>query len=367
MNVSIQRPLDGVRVVEFAGLGPAPFAAMLLADLGADVVRIERPGRFDVVGSPELDPFVDEKRIVRLDLKDVSDRITATELIARADVLIEGYRPGVLERLGLGPDDCLTRNPSLVYARVTGWPSGTPGAELPGHDINFLADLGILDMIGTAGQPIPPLNLVADFGGAGMALVTGILARLYTVSRTGGGVLESSLLEGAGYLAAMLCGQLADDAIGARGGNLLDGGAPFYRAYRCQDERWLAVGAIEPKFWVNFLDGIGLPHLAELQLDRQRWPVTGARIAARIAELSSTRWRERFDGVEACVTVCRTFEEAVRDTPHLFYKSGGHSRPSRPVRFAGQPADAIGPGTECIAAQVLSSWNADRGAYAREK
>jgi alpha-methylacyl-CoA racemase len=306
-------PLTGLRVVELGGIGPGPHAAMLLADIGADVVRITRPS-----GEP-YDVLPGRQR-VEADLKADAGRATTWGLIDDADVLIEGFRPGVAERLGLGPEECLARNPRLVYGRMTGWGQDGPLAHQAGHDINYIGLTGVLHAIGTAdGRPTPPLNLVGDFGGGSMYLVVGILAALWERERTGQGqVVDAAIVDGTSSLAQQFwmlraLGAWTDE----RAANLLDSGAPFYDTYRCADGRYVAVGALEPQFYATLLAGLGLADEGlPAQLDRDSWPVLRKRFATIFATRTRDAWAETFAGMDACVTPVLTFAEAA-EHPHL--------------------------------------------------
>ncbi len=316
-------PLVGLRVVELAGIGPGPHAAMLLADLGADVVRIDRPsaGKQGL----QLAPIADDqmlrgRRSVMLDLKDPAGLETTLRLVGRADVLIEGLRPGVTERLGVGPADCHARNPRLVYARMTGWGQTGPLADQVGHDINYIALSGALHAIGNAGaKPVPPLNLVGDFGGGSMFLVLGVLAALWERDRSGAGqIIDAAMVDGVSALAQMFwsmraCGLWSDQ----RGSNLLDSGAPFYDTYACADDRYVAVGALEPHFYAALLEGLELVG-EELpgQLDQAGWPVLRQRFTDAFASRSRDEWVAVFEGTDACVAPVLSFAE-VPAHPHI--------------------------------------------------
>lgn len=318
-------PLAGLRVVELGSIGPGPHAAMLLADLGADVVRIPRPSGALTFGPPDApDPLLRGRRTVWADLKDPAGRATVLSLVAKADVLVEGFRPGVTERLGVGPEQCHARNPRLVYARVTGWGQHGPLAGAAGHDINYIGLTGVLHAIGRAGQrPVPPLNLVGDFGGGSMLLVIGVLAAVWQARHTGvGQVIDAAMVDGAAVLSQMQwhllhIGEWRDE----RGVNLLDGAAPFYDTYACADGRYVAVGAIESKFYAALLAGLGLS-AEELpdQMDRSGWPVTRARFAEVFATRTRDEWAEVFAGTDACVTPVLSFAEAA-EHPHLVARS----------------------------------------------
>ena len=328
-------PLAGIRVVELASLAPGPFAAMVLADLGAEVVRVDRPGT-------ALDPadlLGRGRHVVTADLKDPAARDRVLRLVDHTDVLIEGFRPGVTERLGLGPDVCLARNPGLVYGRMTGWGQDGPLAATAGHDINYISLAGALHPVGPADEPpVPPLNLVGDFGGGGLLLALGCLAALLERGRSGTGqVVDAAMIDGAGLLTTHLHTLLAQGMWpGERGGNLLDGGAPFYRTYVTADGRYVSVGAIEPQFYAALLDGLGLAD-ADLpaQLDRDRWPDLHAVFAARFAAHPRDHWARVFAGTDACVTPVLTPAEATTH-PHQAHRGGF-------TTVAGLPAPAPAP------------------------
>ncbi|HSK91360.1 MAG TPA: CaiB/BaiF CoA-transferase family protein [Euzebyales bacterium] len=337
----IEGPLQGIAVVEFAGIGPAPFACMLLADLGCDVIRVTRPGhRGGVV--PDEDQILHRGRAgVDVDLRSAAGRRTAQHLVERTDVLVEGFRPGAMERLGLGPDACMARNPRLIYARVTGWGQDGPLAQRAGHDINYLALSGALSLIGPRdGGPVVPLNLLADFGGGGMLLVAGILAALLERERSDRGqVVDAAMVDGVGLLLAMTwslrnAGLWRDE----RGGNLLDGGAPFYDTYLCADGGYVALGALEPQFYARFLDGIAAVADTSDWPDRHdptRWPHLRARIAAAFLTRTRDAWAGHFADRDACVTPVLTLDEAARH-PHLQRRAAYGTLPSG----APQPAAA---------------------------
>ncbi|WP_395244217.1 CaiB/BaiF CoA transferase family protein [Agromyces sp. MMS24-K17] len=319
-------PLAGVRVVELGGIGPAPHAAMVLADLGADVVRLERASGGLRVGDDERLDHMLRSRIasVVVDLADPAGAEAALELIDRADVLVEGYRPGVAERFGLGPDTCLARNPRLVYGRITGWGREGDLAARAGHDLDYLALTGGLHAIGRPGErPVPPLNLVADFGGGSMLLVAGVLAALVERATSGRGqVVDAAMVDGASLLLQLMwsmrgVGQWRDRP----GSNLLDGGAPFYDTYACADGRHVAVAALEPRFYAELV-GV-LDHAGALDADAlpdrddpRGWPHLRAAFEAAFAARTRDEWTTVFAGTDACVAPVLSFEEAARDT-HL--------------------------------------------------
>ena len=339
-------PLAGLRVVELGGIGPGPFCGMLLADLGAEVVRIDRPAE---AGRRTPFPVLHRgRRSVAVDLKHPDGAEAVLRLTDRADALIEGFRPGVAERLGLGPEVCLRRNPRLVYGRMTGWGQDGPQAAQPGHDVNYIALTGALHAIGPAGgDPVVPLNLVGDFGGGGLLLAFGVAAALLHAARTGTGqVVDAAMTDGSALLMAMSYGFLAQGGWrDERGANTLDGGAPFYGVYRCADGRHVAVGAIEPQFYAALLAGLGLdgdPDLASPH-DPARWPAIRARLAAAFAAHDRDHWARHFDGSPACVTPVLSMTEAP-DHPHNAARhtfrtgAGGAAEPSPAPRFSATPA-----------------------------
>lgn len=338
-------PLAGVRVVEFAGLGPAPMAAMLLADMGAEVLRIERtqqprPDDFQIF-DPAKDILNRSRRILRLDLKNPAGLETARSLISRSDMLIEGFRPGVMERLGLGPDELLALQPALVYGRMTGWGQYGPLSQTAGHDINYLALSGTLHAIGEpGGKPVVPLNVVADGGGA-MMLAMGMLAALTAARSNGQGqVVDAAMTDCSALLASMIhtlkaMGQWNNE----RGSNLLDGGAHFYGTYRCADGKFLAVGPIEPPFHRHFLQLAGLePGEFEPQFDRNNWPELRTRLAMHLSTRSRDEWCALFAGSDACVAPVLDLDEAPHH-PHnqarnTFTTLNGVTQPAPAPRFS---------------------------------
>jgi alpha-methylacyl-CoA racemase len=313
--------LDGVRVVEMEGIGPGPHAAMLLADLGADVVRVARPDNADAVNIAKTagTHTARGRRTVTADLKDAEQRDAVIALIDQADVLIEGMRPGVMERLGLGPEDRLAANPRLVYARMTGWGQTGPLAKAAGHDINYISLTGALHAIGPADRPVPPLNMVGDFGGGSMYLVTGILAALLERATSGQGqIIDVAMTDGASALLQPILELRAQDRWNdTRADNLLDGAAPFYRTYECSDGRFMAVGSVEPQFWARTVAALGL-ELADLpdQLDTSQWAQVSETVAAVFATKTRAEWTEVFSAIDSCVTPVLTFAEAP-DHPHI--------------------------------------------------
>ena len=341
-------PLRGLRVVELAGLGPAPFAAMLLADLGADVVRVDRPGpsALPVPMPAQADLLRRGRPSVALDLKHPDGVTTARALIARADVLIEGFRPGVAERLGLGPDECLAANPRLVYGRMTGWGQHGPLSQSAGHDIGYLAITGALGAIGRAGDPPQvPLNLIGDFGGGALYLVAGVLAAVLEARTSGEGqVVDAAIVDGAAHLSSLVVGLVSAGLWSdARGTNLLDTGAPFYDVYETSDGGWMAVGPLEKAFYAELVDRLGITASAPPDhLDPRQWP----RLRGLLAETFRTRTREAwatlFEGTDACVAPVLSYAEAPAH-PHLaargtYVEHHGVVQPAPAPRFSRTPA-----------------------------
>ncbi|MGQ0845721.1 MAG: CaiB/BaiF CoA transferase family protein [Sporichthyaceae bacterium] len=314
-------PLDGLRVVEVGGIGPGPHAAMLLADLGADVVRVDRPsGGLSVLPPGSPDWMLRGRRLVAADLKTEAGRDTVLGLAEKADVLIEGFRPGVAERLGIGPAHMHERNPGLVYGRMTGWGQDGPLAKSVGHDINYIGLTGALHSIrDTSGKPVPPLNLVGDFGGGSLFLVVGILAALHERKTSGlGQVVDAAIVDGTSAVMQMVWGLRAEGVwSGDAGSNLLDGGAPFYATYACSDGGYLAVGPLEPQFYAALLAGLGIAdEPLPAQHDRSGWPVLRARFTELFASRTRDEWAAHFDGTDACVTPVLTLDE-VAEHPHI--------------------------------------------------
>ncbi len=362
----MSEPRDGtlrdLRIVEFAGIGPTPFAAMLLADMGADVVRIARPDR------PRLEKhdLVERgRRVVQLDLKSVAGLAAALALLDRADALLEGFRPGVMERLGIGPDAVLRRNPGLVYGRMTGWGQGGPLATAAGHDINYIAVSGALHAIGEAGgAPVPPLNLLGDFGGGALYLVVGVLAALLEARRSGRGqVVDAAIVDGTASLltfvhAAMARGTWRD----RRGSNLLDGGAPFYATYRCAGGGYVAVGALEPQFHARLLHGLGLPPEAfAARDDPAAWPRLKELMRSAFAARTVEQCRDLLEGTDACFAPVLSLLEAAQH-PHLvargvFAALDGVPCPAPAPRFSRTPR-ALRPvqGAVHDAAAIAREW-----------
>ncbi|HVE64525.1 MAG TPA: CaiB/BaiF CoA-transferase family protein [Mycobacteriales bacterium] len=355
-------PLDGLRVVEMSAIGPVPFACRLMADLGAEVVRLERDDdRARVDGAGQHDLYAGRPAIA-LDLKSPADVAQARQLIASAEVVMEGFRPGVMERLGLGPDLLLADNPALVYVRMTGWGQDGPLAGRAGHDINYLALTGGLHSIGEPGRkPVVPINLVGDFGGGAMFAVMGALAGVLA-ARGGapGQVVDAAMVDGATYLLSMTYAMLgAGRWVDDRSSNLFDGGAPFYDTYLCADGRWIAVGALEPQFWAAFVDRLGIPDLPSRN-DPTQWPVLRARLTAAFASRPRDEWADHFAGTDACVSPVLSLTEASQHAAmterRVFRTVDGHPRPAPAPRFAATPAVAA----PYSLTEILDRWGVER-------
>lgn len=366
-------PLTSVRVLEIGGLGPAPFCAMVLADLGAEVCRIERPDKVAAAASIEVhddlvayDLLSRGRRSAGIDLKHPDGAALIRRLVGVADVFVEGFRPGVAERLGIGPDTLCELRPELIYGRMTGWGQEGPLAHRAGHDLNYLALAGVLAHIGRAGQPpTPPLNLVADFGGGGLLLALGVCAALVERSVSGRGqVVDAAMIDGSALLMAPLFGAAASGFWSdERGTNLLDSGAPFYDCYECADGRWVSVAAIEPAFFDELLDGLGLDP-AELpnQNDPAGWPELRRRFAERFATRTRDEWAKHFEGRDACVTPVLTMSEAPQHphhrARHTFIEVAGVTQPAPAPRFSrtsarvDRPPSRAGADTDA----VLGAW-----------
>ncbi|MGZ0146253.1 CaiB/BaiF CoA transferase family protein [Kribbella sp. WER1] len=339
-------PLEGVKVVELAGIGPAPFACMLLAELGADVLRIDRPGGGLSMGPPELDLVNRGRRSAALDLKQPAAVDVVRRMVAQADVLVEGFRPGVAERLGLGPEDCRALNPRLVYGRMTGWGQDGPLAQTAGHDIDYLAVSGALHLIGRAGGPPQvPANLLGDFAGGSLYLVIGVLAALHEAQRSGQGqVVDAAIVDGSAHLTTMLLGALAAGAWRQeRGTNLLDTGAPFYDVYETADGEYVAVGALEPRFYAELIDKLGLN--PPDRNDPAQWPELRKVLTAKFRERAQAEWTAVFDGSDACVAPVLPL---AADHPHLvargtFTDVGGVRQAAPAPRFDRTPTSVDRP------------------------
>lgn len=342
-------PLAGVRVVELAGIGPAPFAGMLLAELGADVVKVDRPSGTAVGVPAEHDLLNRGRPSVALDLKHSQGVETVRRMVDLADVFLEGFRPGVAERLGLGPDQLLACRPALVYGRMTGWGHTGPLAETAGHDITYLATNGTLHAIGTPADPVVPLNVVGDFGGGAMYLVVGVLAALHSVATTGRGqVVDATIVDGSAHLMTLVHGLLAAHAWSdARGSNLLDGGAPFYGVFATSDGRHVAVGPLERQFYAEFEALLGQEDPLPDRDDVELWPELRSRLAAVFAARPLSHWQAVFDGSDACVAPVLSLREA-HTHPHLaargtFETRAGVVQPAPAPRFSGTPTRLTTP------------------------
>jgi alpha-methylacyl-CoA racemase len=369
-------PLQGVRVIELAGIGPAPFGCMLLADLGAEVIRVERAmpaerrAAADDGGRSQSDVslYVPHRgrRSIELDVKSDQGREALLRLIDKADVFVEGFRPGVTERLGVGPDVCLVRNPRLVYARMTGWGQTGPLAQTAGHDINYIAIAGVLDNLRRTGErPLAPLNLIGDMGGGGIFLAFGIASALVHVGRTGEGqVVDAAMVDGAALQLATTLGMRAQGRwAGEPGSNMSDSGAPFYEVYECADGRFLAVGAIEGPFWAEFLKILDLPpDTVPPRGDHAQWPKSKEVLADVFRRRNRDEWAELFDGTDACVSPVLSLDEAPSH-PHAVARSafidvGGAVQPAPAPRFSATPAapPSAPPERGAATEDVLRDW-----------
>lgn len=362
-------PLKGLKVVEMAGLGPAPFCAMMLADMGADIIRIDRPagGGLGIDLDPEKDFLNRGRPSVVLDLKKAEAIETVLTLCEGADILLEGFRPGVMEKLGLGPDICFGRNPKLVYGRMTGWGQNGPLAQAVGHDINYIALSGALSMIGRAGEkPVVPLNLVGDFGGGAMFLAFGVMAALWESQRSGKGqVVDAAMVDGAGLLTTMMH-SMATQGIWRqeRGSNLLDGGAHFYDVYETADGQYVSIGAIEPPFYAELLKRAEITDPAfNDQMNRAEWPNLKAKIAAIFKTKSRAAWCDLMEGTNVCFAPVLSLQEAPGHPHHVargtFYRDGnGEMQPAAAPRFSRTAAEPASPPRKPGAdtRQALSRW-----------
>ncbi|MGD9836509.1 MAG: CaiB/BaiF CoA transferase family protein [Afipia sp.] len=364
-------PLRGVRVVEFAGIGPGPFASMLLSDMGADVVSIARPKQ----GKRDVRDFVNRgRRVIELDLKNPADIAKALDLIGAADVLIEGFRPQVMERLGLGPDVVLKRNPKLVYGRMTGWGQEGPLAQAAGHDINYIAITGALDSFRAAnGETVSPLNLVGDYGGGALYLVVGVLAGVIEARTSGKGqVVDAAMCDGVSSMLTMFhsmkaTGRWTDQPRT----NLLDGGAPFYRTYQCKDGGFMAIGALEPQFYAELRQLAGLSEdCYDAQMDKAGWPNLHDKMTALFKTKTRDEWAAILEGSDACAAAVRGLFDAPNH-PHLaarktFVTVDGHVQPAPAPRFSRTPSSIQGsPALPPVdAADILSQWSQPAAAKA---
>ena len=340
-------PLAGLKVLEFAGIGPGPFCGMLLSDLGADVVRIDRKGSGR---SSPADVTSRGRRSVGLDLKQPAAVEACLKLMETADAVFEGFRPGVMERLGLGPDVALQRNPKLVYGRMTGWGQTGPYAKAAGHDMNYIAITGALHAIGTTDKPVPPLNLVGDFGGGALYLAFGLMAGVISARETGRGqVIDCAMSDGAASLMAMFygfkgMGMWQDE----RRTNLLDGGAHFYDTYQCSDGKWVSIGSIEPQFYALLLEKTGITdHEFSNQMSRDHWPALHDKLAAVIATKTQAEWCELMEATDVCFAPVLTLDEAPRHAHNVarqtFVEIAGVMQPAPAPRFSATPGEIQGP------------------------
>lgn len=361
-------PLAGLRVVELAGIGPGPYAAMLLADLGAEVVRVERPGAQPATLQPEKDITRRSRRSVVLNLRDPQGVRAVLQLVSGADAFIEGFRPGVTERLGLGPDDCWAVNPRLVYGRMTGWGQSGPLSSSAGHDIGYIALTGALHAIGRRDDaPVPPVNLLGDFGGGSMFLVLGLLAACWETARSGRGqIVDAAIVDGASSLTTLLHGMKASGIWrDARQSNMLDGGVPWYDTYATADGQHMAVGALEPQFYAEFVRLLGIDGDETERRDPSRWDELRTRISAAFKERTQAEWAEAFEGTDACVAPVLSLGEAPRH-PHLaergtFVEVDGIVQPAPAPRFSrSTPAPPTPPRKAgADTRQVLEEWGVD--------
>jgi alpha-methylacyl-CoA racemase len=364
MTTARSGPLSGLRIVEFAGIGPVPFAAMLLADMGADVVRVTRPG------APALDKrdIVERgRRVIELDLKSLPGVESALGLIDHADALLEGFRPGVMERLGVGPEPTLRRNPRLIYGRMTGWGQTGALASAAGHDIDYIALAGALHAIGgRRGPPVPPLNLLGDFGGGAMYLVVGVLAALFESRRSGRGqVVDCAIVDGAASLLTFIYAALArGEWRDARGSNLLDGDAPFYATYRCADDEYIAIGALEPQFHDVLIEKLGLgPEAFKDRLNPESWPRLRRLLQETFAQRPRREWCDLLEGTDACFAPVLSLGE-VGTHPHIAARGvmaslDGIACPAPAPRFSRTPS-ALPPvqGRRHDPAAIAREWGA---------
>ncbi|MFW6412633.1 MAG: CaiB/BaiF CoA transferase family protein [Oceanicaulis sp.] len=365
-------PLRGVKVVEFVGLGPAPFCAMLLSDLGAEVIRIDRPGAF---GGGAEEVLARGRRSIGFNLKKDGAVEACLQLLEHADILLEGYRPGVMERLGLGPEVCLKANPKLVYGRMTGWGQHGPLAHAAGHDLNYIALTGALDAIGPKDKPVPPLNVVGDFGGGSMYLAVGVLAALHHAKATGEGqVVDAAIVDGATHLMAAIH-QLSAMTLwsGGRGENLLDGGAPFYDCYACADGTFVSIAPLEPEFFALLIDKLGIKDdpAVKNQYDPSTWPAMRALFERTFAAKTREHWCALLEGTDACFAPVLTTEEAAAHdhmrAREVFAEEGGVRQSAPAPRFSKTPGEIQGPGPKPGADtdQALADWGFDADAIAR--
>jgi alpha-methylacyl-CoA racemase len=346
-------PLDGIKVIEIAGIGPGPFCAMLLADMGAEVIRVDRAGQVadEVPDGPDLDLLNRSRKSIGVDLKNPDGVETILRLVESADAIIEGFRPGVAERLGIGPEDCMARNPKLIYGRMTGWGQTGPYAATAGHDINYIALSGVLGTLGRAGEaPMPPINLIGDFGGGGMLLALGVCAALVETASSGEGqVIDAAMTDGSALLATMVHSFIAMGIWNdERGTNLLDTGAPFYDAFECADGEYISLGSIEPQFYAELMRITGLENEGMArQHDRSNWGANKAKIAETIKAKTRDEWSELMEGSDVCFAPVLSPQEAYVH-PHnvereTFVEVAGVMQPAPAPRFSRTPATISSP------------------------
>lgn len=346
-------PLAGIKVIEFGAKGPGPFAAMMLSDMGAEVVRIDRPGSPDFMGPADKNVLHRGRRSIAVDLKKAGATEFVLGLLEDADVLIEGFRPGVMERLGFAPEICLERNPKLVYGRMTGWGQEGALARAPGHDINYIALTGVLDAIGEAGKPVPPLNLVGDFGGGGMLLAFGVVSAVLHAVRTGQGqVVDAAMIDGASLLMASVYSAHASGRWRpSRESNRIDGGAYYYTTYQCQDGKWVAVGAIEEAFYADLLALVGIDPANEQGdwwdvMDRALWPARRQRLASIFLSRPRAHWLERAEGYNACISpvlsIAEVSENEHNKSRRTLCEDYGVLQPAPGPRFSKTPGSIKG-------------------------
>jgi len=361
-------PLAGVKVLEIQGIGPGPFCCMMLADMGADVVRIDRAGNVREMSGPSKDVLARGRRSVAVDLKSPDGIETVLKMVEQADVIVEGFRPGVMERLGLGPDVCLERNPKIVFGRMTGWGQEGPMAQAAGHDINYIALAGALEGIGRQGEkPVPPLNLVGDFGGGGMLLAFGVACALVERASSGKGqVVDAAMVDGASTLMAFFAGMKAMGAWGGggRGTNLLDTGAHFYETYETSDGKFISLGSIEPQFYAELIDKLGLaddPNVPA-QMDRSGWPLLKARFETLFKTRTRDQWCELMEGTDICFAPVLSMDEAP-EHPHIkaretYVDFAGVVQPAPSPRFSrtGPTLDRVPPHAGAQTDEVLADF-----------
>jgi alpha-methylacyl-CoA racemase len=365
-------PLNGVKIVEIAGIGPGPVAAMLLADMGATVIRVDRkePSGLGLPRPIEYDVALRNRKSIRVDLKDPAGRSLVLDLIGKADALIEGFRPGVLERLGLGPDECLARNPALVYGRVTGWGQDGPLAQCAGHDINYISITGVLNAIGRRGQPPSiPLNVIGDYAGGSLYLALGILAGILEARSSGKGqVVDAAIVDGVASLMTVLVGLKEGGMMaGQRGTNLLDSGAPFYEVYECADGKYVSIGPIERKFYLQLLERIGVD-AKDLgnQADEHDWPKAKEVLGSVFRSKTRAEWTALLEGTDACFAPVLDLDEAY-EHPHLkargtYVDVAGVMQPAPAPRFSRTKPDVPKPPAELTAENAtaaLAGWLAE--------